>query len=65
MSFVETLLKRIEQERDATAHAAMRAPQGRDAFEYGRMCGLYAGIERARELLVEMISEADDADDRL
>ena len=65
MKFVETLLKRLEQAQVEQAHSALTQPQGRDAFEYGRMVGMYAGIAHARSVLVDMISEAEDLDDKL
>lgn len=63
--FVETLLARFDAELNEHAHAALTSPQNRDDFEYGRVCGLYGGIYRARSILKDMISEADDIDDKL
>lgn len=65
MTFVDTLLKRLETEQGELAREALSRPQGRDDFEYGRMCGLYAGLDRARTILVEMIRDQDDKDDTL
>ena len=65
MNFVETLLKKLEEEQMKQAHAALASPQGRDDFEYGRMVGMYAGIGHARTVLMDMISEAEDRDDKL
>ena len=65
MNFVETLLKRLETVQMEHAHAALASPQGRDDFEYGRMVGIYAGIGHARTVLMDMISEAEDHDDKL
>lgn len=45
-----------------TATNALASPQGRDAFEYGRMSGLYAGLNEARNLVLDLISEEDDRD---
>lgn len=64
MSFVANLLKRLEEERDEHARTALVASSG-DAFDYGKVCGIYAGLERSRQILVEQISEAEDHDDRL
>ena len=65
MSFVANLLKRLEEERDEHAKASLSTPAGRDAFDYGRACGLYQGLVQAHRLLMDTISEAEDADDRL
>lgn len=63
--FVETLLAKLDEEINATAHAALAKPQQRDDFEYGRVSGLYGGLHRARDILKGMISEADDKDGQL
>lgn len=65
MNFVETLMKRLETEQMAHAHSALSQAQGRDAFEYGRMVGMYAGIDHARKVILDLISEAEDRDDKL
>jgi hypothetical protein len=65
VSFAETLLKKLEEEQVRQAHAALAQPQGRDDFEYGRMCGLYAGIGHARQVLTQLISEDADRNDGL
>ena len=35
----------------ATATSALEKPSGRDAFEYGRAVGMYAGLQRAFEVV--------------
>ena len=61
MIFTDALLRKLDEQRQALAEAAFAKPQGRDAFEYGRMCGLYAGLSLARDLLVNLLDEADAA----
>lgn len=56
----DALLKRIEQEMAACAQQALASPQGRDAFEYGRMAGLYAGLRRASELVLAALDDEDE-----
>lgn len=63
--FVETLLKRLDDQLLEHSQQALMTPGERDAFAFGRACGIYAGLDRARGILKEMISEADDFDDRL
>ena len=65
MSFVDGLLRRLEEEQSEHAKRALAQPQGRDSFEYGRMAGLYAGLERAREILLDIQEAHDRADDGL
>jgi hypothetical protein len=47
------ILSALKRELDEIAHQAMGSPVGRDAFEYGRVTGMYAGLQRAVEV-VEM-----------
>jgi hypothetical protein len=47
------ILSTLKRELDEIAHQAMGSPVGRDAFEYGRVTGMYAGLQRAVEV-VEM-----------
>ena len=62
MNFADMMLRQIDGRMLAIAGAALAKPQGRDAFEYGRMCGHYAGLHDAREILVAMLAEEDDKD---
>jgi hypothetical protein len=55
---VEQAIKRIEEVQAELATAALRSPNSRDAFEYGRVSGMYAGLERAIQLL--STTEEDD-----
>jgi hypothetical protein len=47
------ILSALKRELDEIAHQAMGSPVGRDAVEYGRVTGMYAGLQRAVEV-VEM-----------
>lgn len=62
MSFADVLLKRIEEEMRNLAVGSLAAPAGRDGFEYGRVCGLYAGLDRACGLLLNLLAEEDKKD---
>ena len=59
MSLVDSLLKKLEQEMTDIANKALAHPQNRDAFEYGRVCGLYGGLNHAREMLIGLGEEED------
>lgn len=57
---VERAIMKLQQEQAELAKSALRSPNSRDAFEYGRMVGMYAGIERAIEVLTSTITVEDD-----
>lgn len=59
---LEELLRRLETEQARLAAEALEKPAGRDAFEYGRAVGLYAGIEHAKRTLIDMVAERDKKD---
>ena len=45
------ILQLLEAEMSAMATSALKTPSGRDAFEYGRAVGMYAGLQRAFEVV--------------
>jgi len=53
------LLQRLETEQASLAREALGKPSGRDAYEYGRVVGMYAGLERAKQLLFEVNDELE------
>lgn len=58
---IERAVMLIEREQQDLAAAALRSPNSRDAFEYGRVSGVYAGLERAKEILLStLVSEDED-----
>jgi hypothetical protein len=56
---LETLLQRLETEQAAMAVEALERPSGKTEFDYGRAVGLYAGIQRAKEILINTVAEDD------
>jgi hypothetical protein len=56
---IETLLQRLEAEQSAVAVEAMERPSGKTEFDYGRVIGIYAGLQRAKEVLLNTVAEAD------
>ena len=56
------VLRRLEEEQTQFAKEALQQPQGRDAFDYGRSVGLYAGLERAKDILVGILADQDRRD---
>ena len=50
-------LQRLETEQARLAREALERPSGKDAFDYGRAVGLYAGLEHAKDVIIQMVSE--------
>lgn len=59
---IETLLQRLEQSQADLARDALRQPQARDQFEYGRVVGIYAGLELAKTILLDTVAEKERKD---
>jgi hypothetical protein len=59
---IEVLLQRLEQSQADLARDALEQPQGRDTFEYGRVVGIYAGLELAKTVLLDMVAEKERKD---
>jgi hypothetical protein len=62
---IEMLLQRLEAEQAKLAVQALEAPSGKDVFEYGRACGMYAGMEHAKRVLLDLVSEKNRKDEIL
>lgn len=50
-------LQRLEAEQARLATEALERPTGRDAFDYGRAIGMYAGLEHAKSTIIDMVAE--------
>lgn len=59
---VEILIRRLNDEQIALAKEALERPQGREAYDYGRVVGMYAGLEQAKTLINEMLAEKEAKD---
>lgn len=59
---LDTLLQRLEMEQAKLAHETLSQPSGREAFDYGRAVGLYAGLEIAKRTLIELVAERERKD---
>lgn len=53
------LLQRLETEQASLAREALGKPAGRDAFEYGRVVGMNAGLERAKQVIFLLNDELE------
>jgi hypothetical protein len=51
------LLTRLKAEQAQYALQALRQPNTRDAFEYGYRCGVFNGLEKAVEVLLNLLDE--------
>lgn len=58
---LETLLQRLEAEQATLARQTLEQPQPGD-FNYGRAVGMYAGIDVAKRVLVELVAEKEKRD---
>lgn len=59
---VEILIRRLNDEQTTLAKEALERPQGREAYDYGRVVGMYAGLEQAKTLINEMLAEKEAKD---
>jgi hypothetical protein len=57
---IDRVLNLLTTAQQELAVAALRSPNSHDAFEYGRMVGMYAGMERAIEVILSTIKEDND-----
>ena len=57
MSVDSQLLTRLKAEQAQYALQALRQPNTRDAFEYGYRCGVFNGLEKAVEVLLNLLDE--------
>lgn len=58
---LETLLQRLEAEQATLARQTLEQPQPGD-FNYGRAVGMYAGLDVAKRVLVELVAEKEKRD---
>jgi hypothetical protein len=59
---IEALLQRLETEQARLAHEALKQPAASTEFEYGRVVGMYAGLERAKYTIVRLFEDKEKRD---
>ena len=59
---VDILIKRLEDEQKTLAIEALSRPQGKDSYDYGRVVGIYAGLEQAKNLIQDIMAEKEAKD---
>jgi hypothetical protein len=52
----------LETEQARLATEALKQPVGRDLFEYGRVVGMYAGLELAKASLIALVEDTEKKD---
>jgi hypothetical protein len=57
---IDKVISLLTEAQSQVATTAIRTPNSHDVFEYGRMVGMYAGLERAVEIILSTIKEDDD-----
>ncbi len=55
----EQFIERLKREQAQLALASLTRPNGRDAFEFGLLCGMTQAYDRMLTLLKEQQDEAD------
>lgn len=60
---IERVIIALKKELNSLAHSALSQPASRDAYEYGRMVGNYAGLKHAVETIeAALTTESEDND---
>lgn len=57
---IPRIIVQLQKEQAELAAASLRRPNARDSFEYGRVSGYYAGLERAIEIILSTMKEEED-----
>lgn len=57
MAAIEKYIGRLDERRIKEASEGLRTPQGRDAYELGRLAGIQQGLAIAKQLFNEVIGE--------
>lgn len=58
------IVSRIEAERSQFAHSVLSQPGGHESFDYGRACGMYAGLSMAVDIINAVVEDRDDEERR-
>lgn len=53
------IVRRLEERQAELAHAALASPSERTEFEYGRVSGMFAGLEDAKNLILNYVADKD------
>ncbi|MFZ9406475.1 MAG: hypothetical protein ACO26U_05190 [Burkholderiaceae bacterium] len=63
---IEIVIKKLLEEKSLVAHETLEKPGDGSPFEFGRRAGMYAGLNRAMELIDQVLAgeEGDDEHDQ-
>jgi hypothetical protein len=53
----QAILRALEQKQKSVAEEALKAPRDGSTYEYGRAVGMYAGLDMAREVIVQALQD--------
>ena len=53
VDLIDQGISALRARRSELAESALQSPSGRDTFEYGRVCGIYKGLEMAEDTLIQ------------
>jgi hypothetical protein len=59
---LDALIQKLEAKQAAWAATALASPAGETAFEYGRAVGIYAGLDMAKTLINDVLSDQEQKD---
>jgi|DEB3_MinimDraft_2_1074329.scaffolds.fasta_scaffold12659_2 hypothetical protein len=62
---IERIISALKAEQARAAHGALQAPAGRDSFEYGRVCGIYSGLQQALNVIDAVLKDIDRKESEL
>jgi hypothetical protein len=57
---IEKIIGAVKSEQARMAQSALQAPSARDGFEYGRVCGMYAGLQRSLDIIDETLKDRNE-----
>ncbi len=57
---LDAYLRRLDKEMEEHAKRSLLQPSEKDLFEYGQAVGLYRGLQLARTLYEDVLSEDDE-----
>lgn len=60
----QAFLLKLRQSQAEHAQSSVQTPSGeqRDLFEFGRRCGLYAGLQQAETIFTSLLKEEAEHD---
>ncbi|CAB4145672.1 hypothetical protein UFOVP1204_5 [uncultured Caudovirales phage] len=62
MRIEERIIRAIRDQKSELAESSLARPQERDAFEFGRVSGMYVGLSRALQIIENILNEDKEED---